>query len=77
MRLDKQQIDWIVDEFKLGREIDDICLDTGLSSSSIKRALSEGGQLDLSWHKSEEQHAILQHLRANGITTLTQLQGKI
>ena len=78
MKLNSQQIAWIVDEFvRCERTYEELAIDTGLSVATIKRALSEAGELDLSWHKSAEQHAMLQHLRAKGITTLTQLQGKL
>lgn len=75
MRLNAQQIDWISSEFQAGREVDEISIDTGLSVPSIKRALSEAGDLDLAWHKSKEQHKILQYLRSRGITKLSQFNG--
>lgn len=75
MRLNAQQIDWISSEFQAGREVDEISIDTGLSVPSIKRALSEAGDIDLAWHKSKEQHKILQYLRSRGITKLSQFNG--
>lgn len=75
MRLNAEQIDWISSEYQAGREIEEISIDTGLSVPSIKRALSEAGDIDLAWHKSKEQHKILQYLRSRGITKLSQFNG--
>ena len=75
MRLNAEQIDWISSEFQAGREIEEISIDTGLSVPTIKRALSESGDIDLSWHKTKEQHKILQYLRSRGITKLSQFNG--
>lgn len=77
MRLNQPQIDWIVLNYNQGRTIEELTLDTGRSEATIKRALSEAGVMDLSWHKSAEQHRMLQYLRTKNITNLTQLQGKI
>lgn len=75
MRLNNEQIQWIVDNFNFGREIEELSLDTGLSQASIKRALSEAGVIDLSWHKSQAQHELLTYLRTKGITSVKHLQG--
>lgn len=77
MRLNAPQIEWIVQNYNQGRTIEELTLDTGRSEATIKRALSEAGVMDLSWHKSAEQHRMLQYLRTKSVVNLTQLQGKI
>ena len=73
MKLDKKAIEWITQEHAAGRTLDEISLDTGLSKPSVKRALSEAGVLELSWHKSDSEHKLLQLLSKNGIKTVSDI----
>ena len=75
IKIDSLALDWIHNEYQSGRTIEEISIDTGMSKQNIKRALAECGELSLSWYKTVEENAILDYLKAKGITTTDQLQG--
>lgn len=76
MKLDNKAIEWIKQEFIVGRTFEEIALDTGWSVQTVKRALAESHTIQLSWHKSKAQHKLLSHLSSKGIHTLEDL-GKL
>ena len=77
MTVKAQDIQWVKDESLAGRTVEEISLDTGKSVKTIKRYLAEAGILNLSWHKTREENNILNYLKAQGITKLTQLAGRL
>lgn len=75
IKIDPLALDWIHNEFRSGRTMEEISLDTGMSKQNVKRALAECGVLSLSWYKTVEENAILDYLKAKGITSASQLHG--
>ena len=73
IKIDPLALDWIRNEYQSGRTIEEISVDTGMSNQNVKRALAERGELSLSWYKTVEENAILDYLKANGITNVKQL----
>lgn len=74
MRLNQNEINWIANEFKANRTIEEIAIDTGMSKQNVKRALAEASILDLSWYKTKNEQAMIAYLKAIGIHTLNQLR---
>lgn len=77
MRLNQKEIQWICNEFIIGRNVSEISIDTGISISQIKRALAEGKLLNLNWYKTKEEHLMLEYLRSKNIDSLNKLQESI
>lgn len=73
MRITTQDITWIANQYRQGRSIDELVIDTGLSVKSIKRALAEAGEIYLSWHKTEQENVLLSYLRSKDIYNITDL----
>lgn len=77
MKLSSKEINWIADEFKSGRTVEELAIDTGMSKQNVKRALSEAGLMNLSWYKNNNEKLILAYLRGMGINNLTELKEKL
>lgn len=77
MNLKPSEINWIANEKRSGRTIEEIAIDTGMSKQNVKRALAESGDMVLSWYKTKEENLILEFLRNKGITKLNQLTNMI
>ena len=77
MRLNQKEIQWICNEYTIGRSVSEISVDTGISISQIKRALAEGKLLNLNWYKTKEEHLMLEYLRNKKIDSLNKLQESI
>lgn len=73
MRLTKQEIAWIANEFQSNRTVQEIAIDTGMSKQNVKRALAEAGLVNLSWYKTNEENKMLTFLKAKGINNTEQL----
>ncbi|MFC0819755.1 hypothetical protein [Moraxella marmotae] len=68
MKLNPQEIAWIASEYQAGRTLQEIAIDTGMSTQNVKRALAEAGLLNLSWYKTKEEQLMLEYLTQLGIT---------
>lgn len=77
MNLKPSEINWIANEKRSGRTIEEIAIDTGMSKQNVKRALAESGDMVLSWYKTKEENLMLEFLRNKGITKLNQLTNMI
>lgn len=77
MNLKPTEINWIANEKRSGRTIEEIAIDTGMSKQNVKRALAESGDMVLSWYKTKEENLMLEFLRNKGITKLNQLTNVI
>lgn len=73
MRLTKQEITWIANEFQSNRTVQEIAIDTGMSKQNVKRALAEAGLLTLSWYKTSEENKMLIALASKGISNVKEL----
>lgn len=73
MRLTKQEITWIANEFQSNRTVQEIAIDTGMSKQNVKRALAEAGLVNLSWYKTNEENKMLTFLKVKGINNTEQL----
>lgn len=73
MRLTKQEITWIANEFQSNRTVQEIAIDTGMSKQNVKRALAEAGLLTLSWYKTNEENKMLIALASKGISNVKEL----
>lgn len=74
MNLSKEQINWIANEYRAGRELDEIKIDTGLSLPTVKRALAEAGELSLKWHKTPKEHELISYLKTKGINSVADIK---
>lgn len=74
IKLTQQEINWISNEYKNDRTIQEISIDTGISISNIKRALAEAKVITLEWYKTKEEIQMLNYLKIKGITTTKQLK---
>lgn len=67
-QIDKAAILWFSKEYREGRTIEEMSIDSGWSKQNVKRALAEGNLMYLSWYKTKEENAMLKYLRDIGIT---------
>lgn len=74
IKLTSKEIDWIANEFKNKRTIDEIAVDTGMSKQNVKRALCEAGLMTVSWYKTKNEIFMLNYLKGMGINNLEQLR---
>lgn len=77
LKMTQNEINWIVNEYNLGRSIEEISVDTGASRQNIKRALAEAGILNLSWYKTKKEQEMLNFLYSKGITSVFVLQNQM
>lgn len=60
-----------------GETLQDIALVYNLSVNMVKRILAERMLLNLSWHKTKEEHSMLEHLYNNNIFFLQELKERV
>lgn len=67
----------IKNAYLAGKTIQDIALVYNLSVNMVKRILAERMLLNLSWHKTKEEHSMLEHLYNNNIFSLQELKERV
>lgn len=73
IKINPLALEWIHNEFRSGRTIEEISVDTGMSRQNVKRALAEAGEIYLSWYKTHNENELLTYLKSKGITCVNQL----
>ena len=74
VKLNQQELNWVVNEFQNDRTVQEIAIDTGMSVNNVKRALAEKGLLSLSWYKTTDEIQMLNYLKAMGVNNLIDLR---
>lgn len=74
VKLNRQELNWVANEFQNDRTVQEIAIDTGMSVNNVKRALAEKGLLSLSWYKTTDEIQMLNYLKAMGVNNLIDLR---
>lgn len=74
MKLTQKEKEFIANEYASGDSFEDIAFATGITVQAVKRALSDIGIIDLSWHKAPYEHDLLQILKQKKVTNPAKLR---
>lgn len=77
MKLNQNEKQYITDCFNNGETPDEISIKVGISVNAVKRALADTNTITLSWYKTKQQHALLEHLVRYGIRSVGDFDNKV
>lgn len=77
MKLNQNEKQFITDCYNNGESPDEIAINVGISVNAVKRALADTNTITLSWYKTKQQHALLEHLKRYGILSVSDFEAKV